>query len=167
MMTERRKARKDALEILYEIEIAGQPLEEVIKNRVLARGEEPSEFTIKLVKGVLEHLKQIDTIINEHTDNWALERMPIVDRNLIRIGLYELLYEEDIPYSVSINEAVELAKIYGMEESSKFVNGILGRIATELKQAEETEEAKEARAARAARAEKEVSKKPSEEEKEV
>ncbi len=138
MMSERRKARKDALEILYEKEITGQPLDVIIKNRKVARAEEASEFTVELVEGVEKHLKQIDSIIRAHTDNWALERMPIVDRNLIRIGLYELLYEEDIPYSVSINEAVELAKIYGMEESSKFVNGVLGRIATELKEEKET-----------------------------
>lgn len=133
MISERRKARKDALEILYEREITKQPFGEIIKNRVIARGEEPSDFTIKLIYGVEDHHQEIDEIISAHTDNWTLDRMPIVDRNLIRIGLYEMLYEKDIPYSVSINEVVELAKIYGMEESSKFVNGILGRIATELK----------------------------------
>ncbi len=141
MMSERRKSRKDALEILYEKEITEQPLEEILRNRRLARGEEPSEFAIELVKGVEEHREQIDKIIRAHTDNWALERMPVVDRNLIRIGLYEMLYKEDIPHSVSINEAVELAKIYGMEESSKFINGILGRIATELKESKEKREA--------------------------
>ncbi|MCL6471967.1 MAG: transcription antitermination factor NusB [Firmicutes bacterium] len=145
MMSERRKARKDALEILYEKEITDQPIDEIIKNRELARGEEPSEFTMKLVDGVYRHQQQIDNIIREHTDNWALERMPIVDRNLIRIGLYEMLYEEDIPYSVSINEAVELAKIYGMEESSKFVNGILGRIASELKEKNKTGKKRDAK----------------------
>jgi len=138
MMSERRKARKDALEILYEKEITGQPFGEIIKHRMLARGEEPSDFTIKLIHGVEEHLEEIDGIIAAHTDNWAIDRMPIVDRNLMRIGLYEMLYEEDIPYSVSINEVVELAKIYGMEESSKFVNGVLGRIATELKDSKQT-----------------------------
>lgn len=145
MMSERRKARKDALEILYEKEITRQPLDKILENRKIARGEEPNDFTLRLVEGVEEHLKQIDNIIRAHTDNWAIERMPIVDRNLIRIGLYELLYEEDIPYSVSINEAVELAKIYGMEESSKFVNGILGRIATELKEEKEAKKKKEAK----------------------
>ena len=133
-MLERRKARKDALEILYEKEMTGQPLDQVIENRLVARGEKASGFAIRLVKGVEEHREQIDNIIRTHTDNWALERMPIVDRNLIRIGLYEMLYEEDIPYSVSINEAVELAKIYGMEESSRFINGVLGKVASELKE---------------------------------
>jgi len=134
MMLERRKARKDALEILYEKEMTGQPLDQIIENRLVARGEKASGFAIRLVKGVEEHREQIDNIIRTHTDNWALERMPIVDRNLIRIGLYEMLYEEDIPYSVSINEAVELAKIYGMEESSRFINGVLGKVASELKE---------------------------------
>lgn len=138
MMSERRKARKDALEILYEREITGQPFGEIIKNRMIARGEEPSDFTIKLVNGVEDHREEIDAVISAHTDNWALDRMPIVDRNLIRIGLYEMMYEKDIPYSVSINEVVELAKVYGMEESSKFVNGILGRIAVELKDTKHT-----------------------------
>jgi len=133
-MLERRKARKDALEILYEKEMTGQPLDQIIENRLVARGEKASGFAIRLVKGVEEHREQIDNIIRTHTDNWALERMPIVDRNLIRIGLYEMLYEEDIPYSVSINEAVELAKIYGMEESSRFINGVLGKVASELKE---------------------------------
>jgi N utilization substance protein B len=134
-MSERRKARKDALEILYENEITGRPIDEIVRNRRLARGEEPSEFTMELVEGVEVHKERIDKLISEHTDNWALERMPLVDRNIMRIGLFELLYKKDIPFSVSINEAVELAKTYGMEESSKFVNGILGRIATELKEA--------------------------------
>lgn len=134
MISERRKARKDALEILYEKEITRQPLDKIIENRVIARHDVPSDFAIRLVEGVLEHMQQIDEIISVQTDNWALERMPVVDRSLIRIGLYEMLYEEDIPISVSINEAVELAKIYGMEESSKFVNGILGRVATKLKE---------------------------------
>lgn len=134
MISERRKARKDALEILYEKEITGQSVDKIIENRVIARHDEPSDFAIRLVEGVLEHLQQIDEIISMQTDNWALERMPIVDRSLIRIGLYEMLYEEDIPISVSINEAVELAKVYGMEESSKFINGILGRVATKLKE---------------------------------
>ncbi|MBS3908283.1 MAG: transcription antitermination factor NusB [Actinobacteria bacterium] len=138
MMSERRKARKDALEILYENEITGQPFGEIIKNRILAREEAPSDFTITLIYGVDKNRRAIDEAITSHTDNWALERMPIVDRNLIRIGLYEMVYEEDIPVSVSINEVVELAKVYGMEESSKFVNGILGRIATELKQSKQS-----------------------------
>jgi len=137
MMSERRKARKDALEILYEKEITQQPLEVIIRNRKLARDEQPSDFTVRLIEGIEENREQIDNVIRSHTDNWALERMPIVDRNLIRIGLYEMLYEEDIPYSVSINEAVELAKVYGMEESSKFINGVLGRIATELKESKD------------------------------
>lgn len=141
MTSERRKARQDALEILYENEMTGQDFDTIIKYRVIARDEKPSEFSQRLVDGVNQHHEQIDKVIRAHTDNWTLERMPPVDRNIIRIGLYELMYEDDIPYSVSINEAVELAKIYGMEESSKFVNGILGRIATELREEKEQKKA--------------------------
>jgi N utilization substance protein B len=134
MMTERRRARKDALEILFENEIAERPIAEVIENRRIARDDVPSDFTLKIVNGINDNRERIDDIIRAHTDNWAIERMPTIDRNIIRIGLYEMYYEEDIPFSVTINEAVELAKAYGMEESSKFVNGILGRVAGELKE---------------------------------
>lgn len=89
------------------------------------------EFGLRLVEGVLSHRPEIDKAIQDHSQEWSLERMPVVDRNIIRLGIYEMLYEEDIPVSVSINEAVELAKTYGTRDSSKFINGILGRIAQE------------------------------------
>jgi N utilization substance protein B len=134
MVTERRKARKDALEILFENEIVDRPIEEILRNRRVARDEVPSDFTLRIINGVKENQEKIDDIIIAHTDNWTIDRMPVIDRNIIRIGLYEFLFEKDIPYSVTINEAVELAKAYGMEESSKFVNGILGKVAGELQE---------------------------------
>jgi N utilization substance protein B len=134
MVTERRRARKDALEILFENEIVGRPIEEILANRRIARDEVSSDFTLRIVNGVKENQEKIDEIIIAHTDNWTIDRMPVIDRSIIRIGLYEFLFEKDIPYSVTINEAVELAKAYGMEESSKFVNGILGKVAGELQQ---------------------------------
>ncbi|MEW6188671.1 MAG: transcription antitermination factor NusB [Actinomycetota bacterium] len=131
-MLERRKARRMALEVLYQREITGSSLREIIKNRALA-GEKPlSEFSLRIIEGVAKHQKHMDEMIEGYADNWALERMPPVDRNIIRMGIYEMIYESDIPFSVSINEAVELAKAYGTEDSSKFVNGILGRIALDL-----------------------------------
>ena len=86
-----------------------------------------------LIKGPISfNNEELDDLIARYADNWALDRMPLLDRNIIRISLYEMLHEEDIPYSVSINEAVELAKVFGTEDSGKFVNGILGKIASEL-----------------------------------
>jgi N utilization substance protein B len=139
-MRQRTKARKDALEILFQREITGQSLSEVLKVREEARGEGVSEFCLRIIQGVEKYKSKIDQLIREYTDNWALERMPIVDRNIIRMGLYEILYEPDIPVSVSINESVELAKVFGSQDSGKFVNGILGRIAQELKTSLRNEE---------------------------
>jgi N utilization substance protein B len=88
-----------------------------------------SDFCLRLLRGVVQHCSSIDKLIQEHADNWRLERMPLVDRNILRIAIYEMLYEDDIPCSVSINEAIELAKVYGSSDSSKFINGVLGNIA--------------------------------------
>ncbi len=132
-MQVRRKARTIALEIIYQKEITKASLDEIMRNRNRAgEGEPPSDFSMKLINGVMSHQAEIDDLIEGYADNWALDRMPSLDRNIIRISLYEMLYEEDIPFSVSINEAVELAKIYGTEDSGKFVNGVLGRIASDL-----------------------------------
>ncbi|MDD5704185.1 MAG: transcription antitermination factor NusB, partial [Dehalococcoidales bacterium] len=129
----RRKARILALEIIYQEEITGSSLEEIIENRHRTGTQEmPSEFAMKLIEGVLEHQEEIDNLITDYADNWAIDRMPSLDRNIIRISLYEIMYEKEIPISVSINEAVEMAKIYGTEDSGKFVNGVLGRISSEL-----------------------------------
>lgn len=132
-MQDRRKARTIALEIIYQKEITNYPLDEIIKNRLrMGEYEIPSEFSMSLVRGVLNHQEELDDLISNYADNWALDRMPLLDRNIIKISLYEMLYEQDIPFSVSINEAVELAKIFGTEDSRKFVNGVLGKIASEL-----------------------------------
>jgi N utilization substance protein B len=86
------------------------------------------EFAISLARGTLEHIKTIDAAISSHAQNWHLERMAVIDRNIMRMACYELLYVNDIPAKVSINEAVDLAKKYGDTESGKFVNGILDKI---------------------------------------
>jgi N utilization substance protein B len=118
---------------MYQKEITKAPLGEIIKNRINAgESEPPSDFSMRLIQGVISHQEEINNLIEGYADNWALERMPTLDRNIIRISLYEMLYENDIPFSVSINEAVELAKIYGTEDSGKFVNGVLGKIAFDL-----------------------------------
>ena len=94
--------------------------------------QEPTEdvktFATQLFVGTLTHLVEIDPLISRHADNWDMKRMAIIDRNILRLGVFELMYREDVPPKVCINEAVELAKRFGDEESSKFVNGILDTI---------------------------------------
>lgn len=129
-MLERRKARHQALHILYQREITEEAL-----SRILSQGSystedgEPTEFCREILVGVEVHQSRIDSIIEDISENWVLSRMPLVDRNILRLSVYEMLYRDDVPDSVSINEAVEMAKVYGGEDSSKFVNGILGRLA--------------------------------------
>ncbi len=89
-------------------------------------------FADPLIRGTLEHLSEIDALIKKHTKNWQLHRIATVDRNILRLAIYEMLYREDIPPVVSINEAIEIAKKYSTEESGRFVNGILDKIRAEL-----------------------------------
>ena len=130
-MLERSRARRQALQILYQRDITGESV-----NRILVAGSysvedgEPDEYCRALVSGVEDRLPTIDSTIGEVSENWAVSRMPLVDRNILRLATYEICYCGDIPPSVSINEAVELAKTYGGEDSSKFVNGVLGKIAS-------------------------------------
>lgn len=139
-MQERSKARSQALHILYQAEMTG-----ATAGGVLAEGSwnaedgVPSEFCRRLLLGYEEHSTGIDETISGISENWTLSRMPFVDRNILRLAAYEILFEPEIPDSVSINEAVELAKTYGGEDSSKFVNGVLGRLAAEQAVAEAAE----------------------------
>lgn len=89
-------------------------------------------FASELVKGVAEHAAELDELISGHAKDWTIERMPVIDRNLLRMALFEMLYLDEVPAPVAINEAVELAKIYSTEDSSRFVNGLLGSISAEL-----------------------------------
>ncbi len=127
----RREARKRALEILYQIEITGQDAVEAIE--VFKRsGREVSAFSGNLVVGVVGQASSIDEQIDLAAARWTIQRMPLLDRNILRLAIYEILYEPEIPVSVAINEAVELAKMYGTPDSSKFVNGVLGNIAKKV-----------------------------------
>ncbi len=130
-MRNRTKARECALKILYQADIARRSI------RIAAKQfweELPSKETIvydfaeRLTCGIEDHLQEIDQKITTYATNWQLNRMAVIDRNVLRIGVYELFYAQDIPPKVSINEAVELAKKYGDIESSKFINGILDKI---------------------------------------
>jgi N utilization substance protein B len=130
-MLERSRARRQALHILYQREVTGQPVSGILaeKNYIVDEDGEPGEFCALLALGSEEHVDQIDRLIADVSENWAVSRMPLVDRNILRMAVFELVYLDDVPASVTINEAVELAKTFGGEDSSKFVNGVLGRIA--------------------------------------
>jgi N utilization substance protein B len=124
----RSKARKRALDLLYESEARSLPRVELLADR-LASGEPPvSEYTVSLVEGVDAHAARIDELLSEHAVGWTLDRMPAVDRNILRLGAYELLYVSDVPDQVAISEAVHLARDLSTEESPAFVNGLLARL---------------------------------------
>lgn len=125
----RRKARKRAVDILYESEMRGAATLDVLRDRV-TRAEPPiSPYTRTLVQGVVEHQARIDELISDYATDWTLERMPPVDRNILRIAIFELLWCDDIDMPVAISEAVELAKSLSTDDSPRFVNGLLGRLA--------------------------------------
>lgn len=130
-MRKRTRARDCALKILYQAEMVRQPAE-AVAGEFWVREDIPDAdiraFCEILVFGVEKNRQEIDKKISEFAANWELKRMAVIDRNILRIGVFELVYSEDIPPKVSINEAVELAKRYGDLESSKFVNGVLDKI---------------------------------------
>lgn len=131
-MPARRKARKRALDVLYEADLRDKPPVEVLAGYV-QRIEQPRPehlgYAVGLVEGVAEHLNRIDELIGSYAEGWTLERMPVVDRNLARIAVYELLYVDEIDDAVAISEAVELARQMSTDDSPRFLNGVLGRIA--------------------------------------
>jgi len=126
----RRLSREMALKVLFQIDLVSTNIEEALKYTFEndKYSDEVREFTLTLVKGVISNLSETDKVINNYTNNWSLERIANIDRNILRIAIYEILYLKDIPKSVSINEAVELAKKYGAKSSFSFVNGVLGKI---------------------------------------
>jgi N utilization substance protein B len=128
----RTKARKRALDVLYESELRGLDAIAVLGER-LAQSDPPvPEYAVTLVEGVLAHRERIDELLASYAVDWPLARMPAVDRNLLRIGTYELLWcGDDVPEAVAISEAVELATSLSTDESPKFVNGVLARVAKE------------------------------------
>ncbi len=131
-MPARRKARKRALDVLYEADLRDLPPSQVLVT-YLQRIEKPRpdhlDYTIGLVEGVATNLDRIDELIGSYAEGWTIDRMPVVDRNLARIAVYELLYEPEIDDPVAITEAVELAKQMSTDDSPRFLNGVLGRIA--------------------------------------
>jgi N utilization substance protein B len=127
-LSARGKARKRALDVLYETDLRGTDVMRTLAER-LAQSDPPvPEYTVELVEGVLAHRSELDALISTSSLEWTIERMPPVDRNLLRIGGFELLYRDDVPDAVAINEAVELAGRLSTDESANFINGILGRM---------------------------------------
>ena len=126
----RRKARSLALQILYEIDTVGHDVEGVIA-RLQARGglsEENAAFTRELVSGVIQNKEKIDQNIRSFALAWPIEQIPAVDRNIMRIAIFEILLDNKVPVKVAINEAVEMAKTFGSDNSPKFINGVLGAV---------------------------------------
>lgn len=127
-MSARSKARKRALDVLYESEVRGLPVGGTLADRVADNDPPVNEFTVALVEGVAKHIDVIDDLLETHSVGWSLERMPAVDRNILRIGSYELLFDDQVPDVVAVSEAVALARDLSTDESPAFVNGLLARL---------------------------------------
>ncbi len=127
-MSARSKARKRALDVLYESEVRGLPVGGTLADRVADNDPPVNEFTVALVEGVSEHIESIDDLLSTHSVGWSLDRMPAVDRNILRIGVYELLFDEQVPDVVAVSEAVSMARDLSTDESPAFVNGLLARL---------------------------------------
>lgn len=138
-MGSRRKARECALQLLYQIDVGGQNISEA-QGLYWATHEvedDIKEFADSLVGGVREHLIEIDDLLSLYSTNWKISRMASIDKNVLRIAIYELLHCPDIPAKVTINEAVDIAKCFGTAESGAFVNGILDNIAKKYAEGKE------------------------------
>lgn len=132
---ENTRAREDALALLYSADITESDAIALIEEGDIPEDVELGEYAESLVRGVVAHREEIDERLSATSENWSVDRMPVVDRALLRLAVYELVYVDDVPVSVAIDEAVELAKVYGGEdESSRFVNGVLGRIARTMEE---------------------------------
>lgn len=134
-MATRRRAREVALQMLFQSEMSGASPRETVElyRACFAEGPFPDAFSIALFEAVMARRDNVDTIIERSSENWRIDRMSRVDRNILRIGVHEITSGEDVPVKVAINEAVELAKRFGTHESASFVNGILDRVARDEK----------------------------------
>ena len=142
-MGQRRRAREVALQILYQIEASGEPPDVAIplfhqiemegEDRRIEIPESARPFAEHLVRGVYRHREQIDGMIGSASENWRLERMSIIDRNVLRIAIFEMLYCLEIPPKVSINEAIDLGKVFGSPDSGGFINGVLDHLLPQVR----------------------------------
>lgn len=133
-MSARSKARKQALDILYESDIRSAPADKILESRdVTEEGPDARpirEFTRELIGGVVANKRKIDELITTYAQGWDMDRLPAVDRNILRLGIFEILWSTEVPTSVAIDEALDLAKELSSDESSKYIHGVLGRIAS-------------------------------------
>ncbi len=133
-MSARSKARKQALDLLYETDIRGtNAVETLITRDIPAEGPDARpirEYTRELINGVSEHRRKIDELITTYAQGWDMDRLPAVDRNILRLGIYEILWSTAVPTSVAIDEALDLARELSSDDSSKYIHGVLGRIAS-------------------------------------
>lgn len=128
----RRKSRETAVILLYQSDLMGKDSEEVLKKEI-DFGKKIDEFALELVIGVNKNRKAIDKEIVGVVQNWTIERIAVIDRNILRVAIYEMLFEKDIPLKVSVDEAIEIAKSLGQKDDTpKFINGILGKILTNI-----------------------------------
>lgn len=138
-MSNRHLARAIVMQVLYQWDFKGKPssaLPAIIEQTVSDFGvglDENVDYISAAVDGVIDHIEKIDEIIAQYAPKWPLEQIALVDRNILRIGIYEMMFNDDIPSKVAINEAIEIAKSYGGQSSGKFVNGILGAIYSDTK----------------------------------
>jgi len=130
----RRKARNTALQALYEIDCTSHPVDAVVASRIRVGklDEANTAFMSELVHGVLENLDQLDASIGEYAPEWPVPQMSIIDRNILRMAIYELTIGKQVPVRVTINEAIELAKLFGSDNAPRFINGVLGTVAETL-----------------------------------
>ena len=133
-MSARSKARKQALDLLFETDIRGTNLVETLQARdIPAQGPDARpirEYTRELVNGVSDNRRKIDELITTYAQGWDMDRLPAVDRNILRLGIYEILWSTSVPTSVAIDEALDLAKELSSDDSAKYIHGVLGRIAS-------------------------------------
>jgi transcription antitermination factor NusB len=138
-MGKRRRAREIALQFLYQLDLNGAtdptPYETEFWAQQGVLDEPTREYVGALVQGTKTHQAKIDELITQYTEHWELDRMSVVDRNILRLAVFELGWEHDVPPKVAINEAIEIAKKFGTRESSRFINGVLDRVHRELRPA--------------------------------
>ena len=127
-MAARSKARKRALDVLFESEVRGVSPVATLDDRLLAADPPVNDYTVELVRGVADHLTHLDELVTTYAQGWTLDRMPAVDRNALRIGIFEILYVDGVPDAVAISEAMNLVRDLSTDESPSFVNGVLGNI---------------------------------------
>lgn len=136
-MKSRTKARSIALQVLYEFDLTGHPVGEVFKDRIEETPLDDNtliQFALQIVQGVLPLITQLDELIAQHAPEWPMDQVAVIDRNILRIALWEFGVERCTPIKVAINEAIELAKLFGSDSAPRFINGVLGALAAQENQ---------------------------------